>query len=95
MGRYSTGRGSAVDRVRERIVEFVLNDLLLGDESRQPETDASLLETGIIDSTGILELIEFLEADFGVRVEDHETVPENLDGIDRIVNYVARKQSAG
>lgn len=84
-----------MDRVRERIVEFVLNDLLLGDESRQPETDASLLETGIIDSTGILELIEFLEADFGVRVEDHETVPENLDGIDRIVNYVARKQSAG
>lgn len=84
-----------MDSVRERIVEFVLNDLLLGDEFRLPETDASLLEAGIIDSTGILELIEFLEAEFGVRVEDHETVPENLDGIDRLVNYVSRKQDAG
>ena len=84
-----------MELVCERIVEFIVNDLLLGDDTRLPSADASLLETGVIDSTGILELIEFLEDEFGVHVEDHETVPENLDGIDRVADYVQRKQSAG
>ncbi len=84
-----------MQRVRESVVGFIVSDLLLGDESRLPDGSASLLETGVIDSTGILELIEFLESEFGVHVEDSETVPENLDGIDRITSYVLRKQSVG
>ena len=83
-----------MQKVQERIAEFVLDDLLFGDEARMPTGDESLLETGVIDSTGILELIEFLEAEFSVHVEDDETVRENLDGIDRIAAYVARKRSA-
>lgn len=83
-----------MEGVRERIVEFILNDLLLGDETRLPDGEASLLETGVMDSTGILELIEFLEVEFGVAVQDDETVPANLDGIDRIAAYVLRKQDA-
>lgn len=83
-----------MEGVRGRIVEFVLNDLLLGDESRLPDGDASLLEAGVIDSTGILELIEYLESEFGVRVEDSETTPENLDGINRVIDYVQRKQAS-
>lgn len=82
-----------MEGVRERIAEFVVNDLLLGDDSRLPDGDASLLEAGVIDSTGILELIEFLESEFGVQVQDNETVPENLDGINRVADYVQRKQS--
>ncbi len=82
-----------MEGVRERIVEFVVNDLLLGDESRLPDGDASFLEAGVIDSTGILELIEYLESEFGVRVEDSETTPENLDGINRVTDYVQRKQA--
>ncbi len=82
-----------MESVRGRIVEFIVNDLLLGDESRLPGEGESLLKSGVIDSTGILELIEYLEAEFGVHVEDSETVPENLDGIERLVNYVQRKQS--
>lgn len=82
-----------MESVRGRIVEFIVNDLLLGDESRLPGEGESLLKSGVIDSTGILELIEYLEAEFGVHVEDNETVPENLDGIERIVTYVQRKQS--
>lgn len=80
--------------VRDRLVDFIVNDLLLGDEARLPAGDASLLETGIIDSTGVLELIEFLDDAFDIHVDDSETVPENLDGIDRITAYVKRKQSA-
>lgn len=83
-----------VGSVRERLVKFIIDDLLLGDESRLPASDESLLETGVIDSTGVLELIEFLDEAFGVQVEDSETVPENLDGIDRLTAYVERKQSA-
>lgn len=83
-----------MEKVRERIAEFVLGDLLFGDEARMPAGGQSLLESGVIDSTGILELIEFLESEFGVHVQDDETVPENLDGIDRIAAYVERKRSA-
>ncbi|MDQ7991605.1 MAG: acyl carrier protein [Propionicimonas sp.] len=80
-----------MDEVRGTIEEFILDSLLLGDDSRMPSATDSLVETGVIDSTGILELIEFLESEFGVHVEDSETVPENLDGIDRLTAFVVRK----
>lgn len=83
-----------MENVQGRIAEFVLDNLLFGDETRMPAGGQSLLDSGVIDSTGILELIEFLETEFGVHVEDDETVPENLDGIDRIAAYVERKQAA-
>ncbi len=54
--------------------------------------DASLLDTGIIDSTGVLEVISFLERDFGIQVADDEIVPENLDSIERLASYVQRKR---
>ncbi|VEI01989.1 acyl carrier protein [Acidipropionibacterium jensenii] len=79
--------------LREKVRGFVLEDLLLGDSERMPSDDSSLLETGVIDSTGILELIEFLEQNFGIQVADNETIPENLDGIDRVVSYVLSKRS--
>lgn len=58
------------------------------------EGNASLLEQGIIDSTGILEVIGFLESAFGITVEDAELLPENLDSIQRISEFVSRKRSA-
>lgn len=84
-----------MDVVRERIERFVLDNLLLGDDSRMPAGKDSLIEHGVVDSTGILELIEFLEEEFGVRVEDIEALPENLDGIDRVTDYVLRKSAIG
>ena len=53
--------------------------------------DDSFLEQGIIDSTGILELMEFLQERYGIRIEDEEAVPDNLDSIARISNYLNRK----
>jgi acyl carrier protein len=52
----------------------------------------SLLDQGIIDSTGVLEVIMFIETTFGVTVEDSEMLPENLDSIERIAAFVARKK---
>ena len=48
----------------------------------------------MIDSTGVLELVGFLEEDFGIRIQDDELVPENLDTIDNIVQFVTRKRAA-
>ncbi|AZZ39340.1 acyl carrier protein [Acidipropionibacterium jensenii] len=79
--------------VREKVRGFVLEDLLLGDSERMPSDDSSLLDSGVIDSTGILELIEFLEEAFKIQVADNETIPENLDGIDRVVSFVLSKHS--
>lgn len=77
--------------VQRTIEGFILDSLLLGDETRLPGPSESLVESGVIDSTGILELIEFLEAEFEISVDEAETVPENLDGVANLVAYVARK----
>jgi acyl carrier protein len=62
-------------------------------EDRGGLTDGeSLLDAGLIDSTGILELVTYLEGEFGIVVEDDEIVPENLDSIGQITAYVLRKQ---
>ena len=81
-----------MEDVRARIAEFILEEMLFGDESRMPAGGQSLLQSGVIDSTGILELIEFIETEFGVRVDDDDTIPENLDGINRIAAFVQRKR---
>jgi len=74
-------------------VEFILANFLFGDSEKVPDDEDSLLQTGVVDSTGILELIEFLETEFNFQVLDNETVPENLDGIANVVRYVLRKSS--
>ena len=58
------------------------------------EDDASLLERGIVDSTGVLEITAFLEKAFDIRIADDEIVPENLDTLARIAAFVARKRKA-
>ena len=80
-------------QVAERLREFILNSYLFGDAVRMPSDTDSLLQTGVLDSTGVLELIEFLEAEFGISVEESETVPANLDSISGLVRYVASKGS--
>ncbi len=75
------------------IRDFIGKNFYLPDASVLND-DASLMEQGIVDSTGVLELIGFLERTFGISVADTETVPENLDSIARIVAYVQRKRPA-
>lgn len=81
-----------VGAVRSKVEEFILDNLLFGDSARLPAPEDSLVQAGVIDSTGILELVEYIEQEFHITVDDTETVPENLDGIDRIVEFIARKQ---
>jgi acyl carrier protein len=81
-------------RVRSELVGFIVTNYLFGDEARAPQDDESLVEGGIIDSTGLMELIEFLEAEFGIEVADEDTVPSNLDTVANLTRFVLRKQGS-
>ena len=78
-------------QIRAELTEFIVTNYLFGDITKVPRDDDSLVEGGIIDSTGILELIEFLESRFEVKVSDSETVPENLGSISNLTKYVMSK----
>jgi acyl carrier protein len=80
--------------MQQQIRQFILTSFLFSDDQSQLKDDVSLLDLGIMDSTGVLELVAFLEAEFGIKVADEELVPENLDSVDRIVTFVRSKQSA-
>lgn len=77
---------------RERIRTYIVENFLFGDD-RGLDDSTSFLDSGIIDSTGILELIGFLEDSFALKVADDELVPENLDSIDCLVRFMALKKA--
>jgi len=75
---------------KQAIKEFVIENFLFG-EANGLKDDTSFLEEGIIDSTGILELVTFIEDEFSITVEDEELIPENLDSIGNVANFIQRK----
>ena len=77
----------------QKIRTFVIENYLFGEEGKLGNDD-SFLETGIIDSTGVLELVRFLEATFGIKVADEELIPDNLDSINKIVVFLQTKLSS-
>lgn len=77
----------------ETVREFIVDNCLFGDGGRLKE-NTSFLHEGIVDSTGILELVFFLEETFGISVEDDELIPENMDNLRNIAAYVQRKLSS-
>jgi acyl carrier protein len=79
-----------MSEIKDTIRAFVVENFLFGSDDGLVD-DASFMDQGIIDSTGILELIDFIESEFSISVEDHEMVPENLDSIDNIIKYLQRK----
>lgn len=81
-------------KIRSDLVDFIVANYLFGDATAVPGDDESLVESGIVDSTGILELIEFLESHFEIEVSESETVPENLGSVAALVSFVTAKQSA-
>jgi len=71
---------------------FIFKNFLFDAEESALKNDDSFLEQGIIDSTGVLELVEWLEEEFDIQVEDEELIPENLDSIELISAFIKRKQ---
>ena len=77
--------------IKREFRTFVIGNFYVSDPQTLAD-DASLLDQGIIDSTGVLEVVTFLEQKFGIQVEDQEMLPENLDSIEHVAAYVARKR---
>ena len=78
---------------RPKIRVFIIENFMFGSDDGFKD-DASLLEEGIIDSTGVLELVTYIEEEYSIDVDDEELIPENLDSIDNIVAYLERKISS-
>lgn len=78
--------------MRNQIRRFIFENFLFGEPDDSLNDNDSFLEKGVIDSTGVLELVAFLEESFGIKIEDEELVPENLDSVNNLVNFINRKQ---
>ena len=80
------------DDVRKRLREFVAKNFYLADPASFDDK-TSFLDRGIIDSTGVRELVTFVENEYGLAVADEDMVPANFDSIDALVAFVARKKT--
>ena len=82
------------DALTDQIRDFILENYLFTTDTSALGLDDSLLGRGIVDSTGMLEIIFFIEEQLGVKVKDEEMIPDNLDGVNKIANFVASKRQA-
>lgn len=80
-----------MSQTTEEVKTFILDNFMFGQDADALDLEDSLMEKGIIDSTGVLELVGFLERTFDIEVEDEELIPDNLDSIGNITRYVERK----
>jgi acyl carrier protein len=76
--------------VEGKVRGYIMENLLFTSDGSQLANDASLLERSIIDSTGVLEIVLFLEEEFGVKISESEMIPENFDSVNNIVRFVQR-----
>ena len=79
--------------IEAKVRQYVLDKLLFGRTEVVVDGDTSFLESGIIDSTGVLELVAFLEEEFHVKVEDEDLIPANLDSVNAVTRFVERKSA--
>jgi len=83
--------GLVMQAMDQQIRAFIIDNFLFGQGGENLLNDDSFLEKGIIDSTGVLELVNFLEETFRIKVEDEDLLPENLDSVNKVVSFLSRK----
>ena len=77
--------------VRTQVRQFVVDSFLFGQNGHTLNDDDSFLDLGIVDSTGVLELVGFLETQFQVSVANNELIPDNLDSVSKVATFVSAK----
>ncbi|HEY5132915.1 MAG TPA: acyl carrier protein, partial [Candidatus Krumholzibacteriaceae bacterium] len=87
-------RGGFSLEVKKQIRDFILKNALSGSTGIDLDDEDSFLEKEIIDSTGVLELVSFVEERFGIEVNDDELIPDNFDSVSKLNEYVKKKQDA-
>ena len=80
--------------IRNKIREYLLANFMFGETKTALKDGDSFLDTGIVDSTGVLMIVEFVQEAFAIKVEDADMMPENLDSIDNLVRYIGGKVKA-
>ena len=81
------------DEIKNKLKAFIAEVFLVGDENQELNDSDSFMQTGVIDSTGVLELASFIEQEFNFTIEDDEMTPGNLDSISNLVTFISRKIS--
>ena len=82
------------DTIKDSIRAFIIDSFLFGDTSQVIADDMSLIDNNLVDSTGVLELVFFLESTFGISVKDTEVIPQNLDSIGAMAAFIESKRKA-
>ncbi|WP_411831857.1 acyl carrier protein [Pseudoxanthomonas mexicana] len=79
--------------VKTTVRQYIQDNFLMGDAADYAD-DASFMDAQLLDSTGFLELVHFLEDTYAIKVEDDEMMPDNLDSLEAIARFVDRKRAA-
>lgn len=77
--------------IEEQVRGYILENFLYTDDASELSDDQSLFDSGVVDSTGVLELVSFIEESYEVQVDDTELVPDNFDSVEKITAYIKRK----
>lgn len=77
--------------ISQRIRDFIFENYLFGYDENELSNDASFLEFGILDSTGVVELVAFIESEFNIEVDDKEVIPENIDSVNNVSRLIYKK----
>lgn len=80
--------------IKEEIRNYIIENFLFGNVDEPINDEDSFMETGIIDSTGILELIEFIETTYSITVDENELIPENLDSLNNLNKFILGKKKS-
>jgi len=91
MAALAVSAGEVWMDIRAQIREFITDNFMMGQETDLLPDSGSLLEMGVLDSIGVLELVAYIEETYGVAIADNELVPDNLDSVDRLVAFIERK----
>ena len=81
-----------MQQILEELRRFVVSNFLFGQEDDHLGDDTSFMESGIIDSTGVLELVQFVEQQYEIQIEDEELIPENLDTLSSLARFITAKK---
>ncbi len=77
--------------LEQEIRKFIVDNFLFGEDDCKLSNDDSFLEQGLIDSTGVLELVAYIEGSYGIEIEDNELAPANLDSVNKLIGFINRK----
>ena len=80
--------------IEPKIRSYIAENLLFSDDGFPYSDEASFLQEGIVDSIGVMELVNFVESTFSISIDDHELIPDNLDSVAQLSNFVRSKKES-